>query len=100
MAARAGAKFAVSPGFSSKLLTAASVPLLPGVATAGETMAAAEAGCMFLKLFPAQAAGGFEMLKALHGPFPELRFCPTGGVTAELAPTYLSLPNVICVGGS
>ena len=63
-------------------------------------MAAAESGARFLKLFPAEAVGGVKLLKALHGPFADLRFCPTGGVNAENAPAYLALPNVACVGGS
>jgi len=99
----AGAQFAVSPGLTPALATAAQgagISLLPGVATASEAMAALEAGFTFLKFFPAQAAGGVPMLKSLNGPLPQLRFCPTGGIDAALAPTYLALPNVVCVGGS
>ncbi|MGH8784557.1 MAG: bifunctional 4-hydroxy-2-oxoglutarate aldolase/2-dehydro-3-deoxy-phosphogluconate aldolase [Cupriavidus necator] len=99
----AGAQFAVSPGLTPALAEGAQgagISLLPGVATASEAMAALEAGFTFLKFFPAQAAGGVPMLKSLGGPLPQLRFCPTGGIDAALAPTYLALPNVVCVGGS
>lgn len=99
----AGAQFAVSPGLTPRLAAgaqAAGVPLLPGVATPGEAMAALEAGYEFLKFFPAEAAGGVPMLKAWYGPLPQLRFCPTGGIDAARAPSYLALPNVVCVGGS
>ncbi|SOZ20657.1 multifunctional: 2-keto-3-deoxygluconate 6-phosphate aldolase; 2-keto-4-hydroxyglutarate aldolase; oxaloacetate decarboxylase [Cupriavidus taiwanensis] len=99
----AGAQFAVSPGLTPTLAAGArgaGISLLPGVATAGEAMAALEAGFTFLKFFPAQAAGGVPMLKSLGGPLPQLRFCPTGGIDAALAPSYLALPNVVCVGGS
>lgn len=100
---RAGARFAVSPGLTPKLIAAArdtALPLLPGVMTASEAMTAAENGFTRLKLFPAQQAGGVGMLKALYGPLPELRFCPTGGVTVDNACEFLALPNVMCVGGS
>ncbi len=99
----AGAPFAVSPGLTPTLAAGArgaGISLLPGVATASEAMAALEAGFTFLKFFPAQAAGGVPMLKSLGGPLPQLRFCPTGGIDAALAPSYLALPNVVCVGGS
>ncbi|SPK75027.1 multifunctional 2-keto-3-deoxygluconate 6-phosphate aldolase and 2-keto-4-hydroxyglutarate aldolase and oxaloacetate decarboxylase (plasmid) [Cupriavidus taiwanensis] len=99
----AGAQFAVSPGLTPTLAAGAQdagISLLPGVATASEAMAALEAGFTFLKFFPAQAAGGVPMLKSLGGPLPQLRFCPTGGIDAVLAPSYLALPNVVCVGGS
>jgi 2-dehydro-3-deoxyphosphogluconate aldolase/(4S)-4-hydroxy-2-oxoglutarate aldolase len=76
------------------------VPFLPGVATAGEAMALAEAGFMILKFFPAEPAGGIPYLKALAAPLPNLRFCPTGGIGPKNAPDYLALSNVICVGGS
>lgn len=99
-AVRAGARFAVSPGFSAAMVASAPIPLLPGVATATDAMAAMEAGCDFVKLFPAEVAGGVKLLQALYGPFAELRFCPTGGVTPANAPAYLEQPNVICVGGS
>ncbi len=99
----AGAQFAVSPGLTPRLAEGArdaGIALLPGVATASEAMAALEAGFTFLKFFPAEAAGGMPMLKALNGPLPRLRFCPTGGIDAARAPGYLALPNVVCVGGS
>jgi 2-dehydro-3-deoxyphosphogluconate aldolase/(4S)-4-hydroxy-2-oxoglutarate aldolase len=102
-AARAGARFAVSPGFATELAaaaTAARCPLLPGVMTPSEVMAAGDAGFTALKLFPAQPAGGVALLKALAGPFPDVAFCPTGGVTAANAAEYLAQPNVACVGGS
>ena len=100
---RAGARFAVSPGLTPSLVAAArdsAMPLLPGVMTASEAMTAADNGFTRLKLFPAQQAGGVGMLKALYGPLPELRFCPTGGVTVDNACEFLALPNVMCVGGS
>lgn len=99
----AGARFAVSPGTTERLLTAAQeldVALLPGVASASEVQLALECGCQRLKFFPAQAAGGPAVLQALYGPFPQVRFCPTGGIDARSAPAYLKLPNVACVGGS
>lgn len=99
----AGAQFAVSPGLTPALAAGAQVAgvsLLPGVATASEAMAALEAGFTFLKFFPAEAAGGVPMLKSLYGPLSQLRFCPTGGIDAARAPSYLALPNVVCVGGS
>lgn len=99
----AGASFAVSPGLTRPLIEAAAagtLPLLPGVMTPTEVMTAVDAGFRFLKLFPAEQAGGLAMLKALAGPFNGLRFCPTGGIGPESAPAYLSQPNVICVGGS
>jgi 2-dehydro-3-deoxyphosphogluconate aldolase/(4S)-4-hydroxy-2-oxoglutarate aldolase len=99
----AGARFAVSPGLTDALLEASGqseLPFLPGVFTPGEAMAARDAGFEFLKLFPAQQAGGLGMLKALASPFPELKFCPTGGINADTFGDYLALPNVVCVGGS
>lgn len=99
----AGADFLVSPGASGALLDALSAskaPALPGVATASEAMTAMEAGFGVLKLFPAEIVGGIALLKALAGPLPSLRFCPTGGVSAAKAPEYLALENVLCVGGS
>jgi 2-dehydro-3-deoxyphosphogluconate aldolase/(4S)-4-hydroxy-2-oxoglutarate aldolase len=102
-AAAAGARFAVSPGFASAVAGACrdqGLPLLPGVATASEAMAAQLEGYDFLKFFPASQAGGVPMLKALAGPFPDLAFCPTGGITRETAPQYLALPNVKVCGGS
>ena len=99
----AGAHFALSPGATPALLeavTQAGLPFMPGVATAGEAMAARDAGFMVLKCFPAAQLGGIDVLKAWAGPLPDLRFCPTGGVsTADLA-GYLALPNVAMVGGS
>jgi 2-dehydro-3-deoxyphosphogluconate aldolase / (4S)-4-hydroxy-2-oxoglutarate aldolase len=102
-AARAGARFAVSPGFTNAVGQACrdqGIPLLPGVATGSEIMMAAEAGYTELKFFPAMQAGGPAMLKAWSGPFFDVKFCPTGGVTAENAKDFLALPNVVCVGGS
>jgi Entner-Doudoroff aldolase len=99
----AGCVFGVSPGYTSAIGEACSrlkLPLLPGVATASEVMAANADGLGFLKFFPASAAGGMPMLKALHGPFPDVVFCPTGGLTPENAPQYLALPNVKVCGGS
>jgi len=99
----AGARFGVSPGLTPELVDAArasTLPLLPGVMTPSEIIAARAAGFFALKLFPAQQAGGIGMLKALSGPFPDVTFCPTGGVTAANAPAFLALPNVGCVGGS
>jgi 2-dehydro-3-deoxyphosphogluconate aldolase / (4S)-4-hydroxy-2-oxoglutarate aldolase len=102
-AARAGAKFAVSPGFTHSVGQAChdhGLPLLPGVATGSEIMRAVEAGYTELKFFPAMQAGGPAMLKAWGGPFFDVKFCPTGGVSANNANEFLSLPNVVCVGGS
>ena len=102
-AAKVGAQFAVTPGLTPQLAAAASAapfPLLPGVATASEILAAKHAGYDTLKFFPAQQAGGVPMLQAFLGPFAEVRFCPTGGISRETAPTYLQLPNVLAVGGS
>ena len=99
----AGCRFGVSPGYSRDVGRACNdigLPLLPGVATASEVMAANADGCRFLKFFPATAAGGIPMLKALAGPFADVRFCPTGGITPETAPQFLALPNVKVCGGS
>jgi 2-dehydro-3-deoxyphosphogluconate aldolase / (4S)-4-hydroxy-2-oxoglutarate aldolase len=99
----AGAQFAVSPGLTHALVDATRerrMPFLPGVATPSEIMQGLDAGLAVFKLFPAEAAGGVAMLKALAGPFPRVRFCPTGGVTSNNLATYLALPNVIAVGGS
>jgi 2-dehydro-3-deoxyphosphogluconate aldolase/(4S)-4-hydroxy-2-oxoglutarate aldolase len=101
--ARAGARFAVSPGATPKMLDAAqgaNIALLPGIATASEAMGLIERGYGFAKFFPAEPAGGAAYLSALASPLPQLRFCPTGGITPDSAPRYLSLPNVICIGGS
>ncbi|WP_149789303.1 bifunctional 4-hydroxy-2-oxoglutarate aldolase/2-dehydro-3-deoxy-phosphogluconate aldolase [Lutimaribacter pacificus] len=99
----AGAQFAVSPGATDRLLDAceaADLPILPGAATATEAMRLLERGYDTLKFFPASAIGGAPALRALGGPLPQLRFCPTGGIDTVNAPDYLSLPNVLCVGGS
>lgn len=101
--AMAGARFAVSPGYTHAVGQAcrdAGLPLLPGVATGSEIMMAQEDGLTELKFFPAMQAGGPAMLKAWSGPFGDVRFCPTGGVTLQNAPDFLALPNVVCVGGS
>jgi 2-dehydro-3-deoxyphosphogluconate aldolase / (4S)-4-hydroxy-2-oxoglutarate aldolase len=102
-AANAGALFAVSPGYTSAVGQAcrdAGMSLLPGVATGGEIMMAQEDGFTELKFFPAMQAGGPAMLKAWSGPFFDVKFCPTGGVTPQNASEFLALPNVVCVGGS
>ena len=98
----AGATFGVSPGLTPALADAAraaGLPLLPGVMTPSDVIAARAAGFTEMKLFPAQQAGGVGMLKALGGPFGDVTFCPTGGVTLASAPVFLALPNVACVGG-
>ncbi|CAM3770081.1 2-dehydro-3-deoxy-phosphogluconate aldolase OS=Castellaniella defragrans (strain DSM / CCUG 39792 / 65Phen) OX=1437824 GN=BN940_05171 PE=3 SV=1 [Castellaniella denitrificans] len=102
-AVHAGARFGVSPGLTEDLALAArasGIPFLPGVSTASEAMRAAELGFLVQKLFPAEAVGGAALLKAWHGPLPDLIFCPTGGIHAGNAARYLALPNVGCVGGS
>ena len=102
-ASAAGARFAVSPGWSPRVAAACraiGLLLLPGVATASEVMLASEDGYRFLKFFPAAAAGGTAMLKAWAGPFADVLFCPTGGISATTAPEYLALANVAVVGGS
>ncbi|MFT3666375.1 bifunctional 4-hydroxy-2-oxoglutarate aldolase/2-dehydro-3-deoxy-phosphogluconate aldolase [Piscinibacter sp.] len=99
----AGCRFGVSPGYTREVGQACrelGLPLLPGVATASEVMTAHGDGYVFLKFFPATAAGGIPLLKALHGPFPDVVFCPTGGITPETAPQFLALPNVAVCGGS
>ena len=99
----AGSRFAVSPGYTAEVGAACrriGLPLLPGVATASEVMAAQADGLSFLKFFPATQAGGIPMLKALGGPFPDVVFCPTGGISLETAPQFLALPNVKVCGGS
>ncbi|MFI4868211.1 MAG: bifunctional 4-hydroxy-2-oxoglutarate aldolase/2-dehydro-3-deoxy-phosphogluconate aldolase [Steroidobacterales bacterium] len=101
--AAAGAQFGVTPGLTAELSAAAAqagFPLLPGIMTPTELIAARAAGFDACKLFPAQQAGGVGMLKALGGPFPDHVFCPTGGVTRANAAEFLALPNVLCVGGS
>lgn len=99
----AGAQFAISPGITSNLLRAGAhgdVPLIPGVATISELMTAKELGYSHLKFFPAEAAGGCAMLKSIAGPFPDIVFCPTGGIHQGNYRDYLALANVRCVGGS
>lgn len=102
-AVAAGAKFGVSPGATDMLLEAceaADLPLLPGAATSTEVMRLLERGYSVQKFFPAEANGGAPALKAIGAPLPQVRFCPTGGVTPANAPTYLGLGNTLCVGGS
>ncbi len=102
-AAAAGASFAVSPGATPALLKAArriEIPYLPAVATASELMLALEAGYRCVKVFPVVQAGGPALLEALAAPFPEARFCPTGGITPRTLRSYLALANVLAVGGS
>lgn len=99
----AGCQFMVSPGAPVALLEAAadiSIPLLPGIASPSEAMAASLLGYTYLKFFPAEAMGGAPVLKSFASPLSDLIFCPTGGIDIEKAKTYLALPNVICVGGS
>ena len=100
---KAGATFLVSPGMSPRLLAAARqspVVFLPGIATASEAMSLMENGFRALKFFPAEAAGGVRYIASLGGPLADLRFCPTGGIDADKARAYLTLKNVLCVGGS
>lgn len=102
-AREAGAMFGVSPGITPDLIAHAATlgfPFLPGSMTPSDVMRALDAGFTAMKLFPARQAGGIEMLKALGGPFPQVMFCPTGGIDADSAAAYLALPNVACVGGS
>ncbi|WP_186029006.1 bifunctional 4-hydroxy-2-oxoglutarate aldolase/2-dehydro-3-deoxy-phosphogluconate aldolase [Burkholderia gladioli] len=103
LAKKAGAQFGVSPGLTRDMHQAAKdagLPLLPGVMTPTDIIAALELGYEVVKFFPAQQAGGIPMLQAFHGPFPTLKFCPTGGISAKSAPDFLKQPNVVCVGGS
>lgn len=100
---RAGARFAISPGVTEALYdagAASAIPLIPGIATAGELMRGLERGWRRFKFFPAESSGGIGALKGFAGPLPMARFCPTGGIDAAKAPAYLALPNVACVGGS
>jgi 2-dehydro-3-deoxyphosphogluconate aldolase/(4S)-4-hydroxy-2-oxoglutarate aldolase len=102
-AVAAGAQFVVSPGFTDSLARAAEnarVQLLPGAVTPSEVMAARDAGYRWLKFFPANASGGVRALRTYASVFADVVFCPTGGITAQIAPDYLALPNVACVGGS
>jgi 2-dehydro-3-deoxyphosphogluconate aldolase / (4S)-4-hydroxy-2-oxoglutarate aldolase len=99
----AGARFIVSPGLTNPLTLAArdtAIPFLPGIATASELMSGLDLGLERFKFFPAEAAGGLPALKSLAAPFGEVRFCPTGGITEQSAPTWLAHPSVLCVGGS
>ena len=99
----AGAAFAISPGGTDTLYAAArnaDIPLLPGIATASELMRGLEHGYKRFKFFPAESSGGVAALKGFGGPFSQVKFCPTGGIDAAKAPSYLALPNVITVGGS
>lgn len=103
LAVDAGAQFLVSPGATPALLNAADntdVPLLPGANSPSEVMYLLERGYTLQKFFPAEAAGGIPMLKSIGGPLPQVRFCPTGGISTRNAGEYLALPNVICIGGS
>ena len=102
-ALKAGGEFIVSPGHTAELLKAArenNTVFLPGVATAAEMMTVRDAGFTFQKLFPASSIGGPSFIKSIGGPLPEIRFCPTGGVSAGNMQEYFQLPNVVCVGGS
>jgi 2-dehydro-3-deoxyphosphogluconate aldolase/(4S)-4-hydroxy-2-oxoglutarate aldolase len=102
-AVAAGSEFLVSPGSDASLIDAAlkhSVPMLPGIATPSEAMTLLARGFSHMKFFPAQAAGGIPMLKSIAGPLPQIKFCPTGGVNEALAPDFLALNNVLCVGGT
>jgi 2-dehydro-3-deoxyphosphogluconate aldolase/(4S)-4-hydroxy-2-oxoglutarate aldolase len=102
-AAAAGAHFLVSPGSTDRLLDllqAEGLPFLAGCATPSDMLRLIERGITEAKLFPASAVGGTALLRAVYGPFPQLRFCPTGGITAQSAADYLALPNVGCVGGT
>ncbi|GGC98474.1 bifunctional 4-hydroxy-2-oxoglutarate aldolase/2-dehydro-3-deoxy-phosphogluconate aldolase [Halopseudomonas salina] len=99
----AGAQFIVTPGCTDELLQLgmeSPVPLLPGVATASEVLSGYRLGYRRFKLFPAQACGGIPLLEAFAGPFGDVRFCPTGGITLASATAYLALENVLCVGGT
>ncbi|OHC54608.1 MAG: keto-deoxy-phosphogluconate aldolase [Rhodobacterales bacterium RIFCSPHIGHO2_02_FULL_62_130] len=99
----AGAKFGVSPGATQRLLDACAeydLPILPGAATASEIMALLEMGFTTLKFFPAEQAGGAAYLKSIGAPIPQVKFCPTGGIGLKNARDYLTLPNILCVGGS
>ena len=100
---QAGAFFAISPGLTPELLEAANrgaIALIPGVSTISELMTGISRGYTHFKFFPAEAAGGVKTLKAFAGPFPAIKFCPTGGITPETCNDYLALANVMCVGGS
>ncbi len=99
----AGAQFAISPGLTDSLLNAANagtIPLIPGLSTVSEMMTGIDAGFHEFKFFPAEANGGVKALQAIAGPFPQVRFCPTGGITSDNYRDYLALKNVLCIGGS
>ena len=99
----AGAAFLVSPGLTEGLVAAGeelATPLLPGVATAGEILRGLDLGLIHFKFFPAETSGGAAAVRAFAGPFPHVMFCPTGGIKAKMAADYLTLPNVLCVGGT
>ena len=103
LSAEAGARFLVSPGATDRLLDAmgeSDLPFLAGCAGPSDMLRLLERGMSEAKLFPAGAVGGVPLLRAVHGPLPQMRFCPTGGITPETAPDYLALPNVGCVGGT
>jgi 2-dehydro-3-deoxyphosphogluconate aldolase/(4S)-4-hydroxy-2-oxoglutarate aldolase len=103
LARDAGARFVVLPGFSARVVDRCrelGMPVVPGISTATDVISALDHGCELLKFFPAEASGGLEMIRALQGPFPQVRFIPTGGVSAANAPVYLRLPSVVAVGGS
>lgn len=96
----AGCAFAVSPGATDALLQAAELPYVPGAATASECLRLLEYGYTLQKFFPAEASGGIKAIKSLAAPLPEVRFCPTGGINAQLAPDYLAVEAIACIGGS
>jgi 2-dehydro-3-deoxyphosphogluconate aldolase/(4S)-4-hydroxy-2-oxoglutarate aldolase len=99
----AGAKFAISPGLTKDLLQAGNegnIALIPGISSISELMDGADYGYDHLKFFPAEASGGVNAIKSIGGPFPEIRFCPTGGININNVRDYLALPNVVCCGGS
>lgn len=99
----AGAKFAISPGLTTELLNAANekqVTLIPGISSISEMMMAIDLGYHYLKFFPAEASGGVNSIKSIAGPFPDVKFCPTGGINMQNINNYLALPNVMCCGGS
>jgi 2-dehydro-3-deoxyphosphogluconate aldolase/(4S)-4-hydroxy-2-oxoglutarate aldolase len=102
-AAQAGARFAISPGLTDSLLqaaTAGTIPLIPGISTVSELMLGMDYGLRAFKFFPAEANGGVKALQAIGGPFPQVRFCPTGGITPNNYRDYLALNSVLCIGGS
>ncbi|WP_075181999.1 bifunctional 4-hydroxy-2-oxoglutarate aldolase/2-dehydro-3-deoxy-phosphogluconate aldolase [Pantoea sp. 1.19] len=101
--AEAGAQFAISPGLTTPLLRAAAahpLPLIPGISTVSELMTGLDHGLQIFKFFPAEASGGIPALRAIAGPFPQVRFCPTGGITPANYRDYLALESVLCIGGS